>query len=727
MRDLICGVDTGGTFTDSVILGDGLFATGKAPSTPREFSAGVFASLRRSAARLGIGLDEVLDRTERLVVGTTVGTNAFLERRGARLGLITTRGFGDTLHIMRGVGRTTGLSPHDTMMLEHSRKPDPLVPKSLIRELAERTDSEGEVLVEVDPEAVATAARELVAAGCDAIAVCFLWSFKNDRNERVARAAIERSGLDVYLSCSHEIAPKLGEYERFAATAINAYIGPVTLRYVDSIRRRCEQEGYTVPPLIMQCSGGVMSGELVERQAIVTLNSGPAGGVTGSAHLARALGVPNVITADAGGTSFDVGLIRDGEILQGDKMEIGQFEFFIPAIDVHTIGAGGGSLAHVDEVRKVMSVGPQSAGAEPGPICYGRGGTRPTLSDAALVLGYLAEVTSLDTSGDDEAGAGRGVLELQAALDGIEALGARIGISGRDAAIGIVRIAESHMADLIRRAVVAAGLDPREFTVFAYGGAGPIHAAGFARDLNVRSVVIPMGDTASVWSAYGVAISDVKHVREYASVFSEPFDLAAIGRIFEDLVARAEAAFERERVDLDEVAFRYELGIRYSMQLNEVYVEVDGPRLDPDAMAATIERFERKYAQIFGAEAGFRDAGVELVDFRVTATAESAAPPPVEREVTTPLREAERAARRVYFVGAGVDDYVESAVYDGAALPTDVTIAGPAIVELAGTSVVVPPDYAVLRDRTGSLVLTMRERAGAARDAGAREAVGGTA
>ena len=246
--------------------------------------------------------------------------------------------------------------------------------------------------------AVEAAADDLVKNGVTAIAICFLWSFRNSQNERRARDVIAQRHPGLYICCSHEVAPKVGEYERFTATVINAYIGPVTRRYVKSISKRCRKEGLEAPPLIMECNGGVMSSELIGDRALVTLNSGPAGGVTASATLAKAMGVRNVITSDVGGTSFDVGIIRDGSILQTDKVEIGQYEFYSAAIDVRTIGAGGGSLARLDRGRRVISVGPESAGANPGPICYGRGGTQPTLTDAALHVGYVSAVSSLDTT-----------------------------------------------------------------------------------------------------------------------------------------------------------------------------------------------------------------------------------------------------------------------------------------------------------------------------------------
>jgi N-methylhydantoinase A len=702
-KDLVCGVDTGGTFTDCAILtADGTVVPAKASSTPDNFAVGVFDSVGRAAAALNLSVGEVLSRTSRFVVGTTVGTNAFLERKGAKVGIITTRGFEDTLFIMKGTGRSKGIAPRDIMRLEIAQKPAPLVPKRMIRGVLERVDGDGDILIPVDIDAVNAAADELVAAGAESIAILFLWAFRNPENERRARDAIAARHPGVYLSCSHEIASKIGEYERFTATVVNAYIGPVTIRYVDSIARRCREEGFATPPLIMQCNGGVMSSELVGRQAVVTLNSGPAGGVTASATLADTLGVRNVITADVGGTSFDVGIVRDGAMLQADKVIVGQYEFFSPAIEILTIGAGGGSLARLDRARRVITVGPESAGANPGPICYGRGGVEPTLTDAALQVGYVSAVTSLTGK------SGGSPLDRTRSEAAISALGAQLGMDTTATAAGIIRIAEASMADLVQRAVVAAGVDPREFTLFAFGGAGPIHAAGFARELGVKSIVIPYGDVASVWSAYGVATGDIMHVHEYAHVFGEPFDTAAVSKIFADLTARANAAFNLEHVDAARIEFRYEIGLRYKTQLNEVYVDVDvddAARLAPEDLAAAVSRFETRYAAVFGAEAGFREAGVELVDFRATARVR------VEkiagRDVTgqPARRDALRGSRDVVFVGSGQPGPVRTDVYDGQRFPTDSLLSGPALIELSGTTVVVPPDYSVMRDRHGNFIL----------------------
>lgn len=702
-KDFVCGVDTGGTFTDCVIVcNDGAIVPAKASSTPDNFSLGVFESLRRAAESLNLSVNQVLSRTSRFVVGTTVATNAFLERKGAKVGIITTRGFEDTLYIMKGTGRSKGIAPRDIMRLEIAQKPLPLVPKRMICGVLERTDGDGDILIPVDLDAVCAAADELVQAGAESIAILFLWSFRNPENERKAHATIAARHPSIYISSSHEIAPKIGEYERFTATVVNAYVGPVTTRYVNSIAKQCRLAGFEPPPLIMECNGGVMSTQLVGRRAVVTLNSGPAGGVTASATLASTMRLRNIITADVGGTSFDVGIIREGSIIQTDKVEIGQYEFFSPAIDILTIGAGGGSLARLDRARRVITVGPESAGANPGPICYGRGGAEPTLTDAALQVGYVSAVTSLNDKHESS------VLERDRSQAAIAELGLELGLDVVSTAAGIVRIAESNMADLVQRAVVAAGVDPRDFALFAFGGAGPIHAAGFARELGVGSIIIPYGDAASVWSAYGVATGDIMHVYEYAHVFGEPVDTGAISSIFAELTARADAAFSVERTDPSSIEYRYEIGLRYKTQLNEVYVDFDSA-LEPNekAIANTVRRFEDRYAAVFGAEAGFREAGVEIVDFRVTARA------PAEKKSVPAVRsggtraEARNATRPVFFVGSGQDRYIETDVYDGHKFPTDQPLVGPALIELSGTTVVVPPDYSVQRDRHGNFILNL--------------------
>ncbi len=699
--EFIVGIDTGGTFTDCVVIegSSGQVLTSKALSTPEDFAVGLFESLDRAAGEVGLSAGELLRHTSQMVVGTTVGTNSFLERKGATTGMLTTRGFRDTLSIMRGIGRVIGRPPEEALLLETTDKPEPLVPKRLIREIDERVDSEGEVLVAPERATVMADVGELIAAGVDAISVCFLWAFKEPANEAAVRDWIREEHPDVYVSCSHEVAPKIGEFERFAGTTINAYVGPKTKRYLEHIAGALRDKGYDQKLLVMGCDGGVRSARVAAEEAIITLNSGPAGGVTGSAALAAHLGMDNVVTADVGGTSFDVGLIKDGHIQSGDKTVLGQYEFFIPAIDVQVIGAGGGSIAWIDERRGTLSVGPESAGADPGPVCYGRGGARPTLTDAALCLGYLSEQSFLGKGGR---------LDADAARAALGELGARVDLSWEETAAGIVRIAESHMSDLARRMLVTGGHDPRDFALFAYGGAGPVHAAGFARDLDLASIVIPAGNSASVWSAFGVATSDIKHVYEYASVFAEPLDAGAIRDVYAGLAHTAQSRIDEEAIGGNGTRFIYEAGLRYKGQLHEVYVGVaDGAALDEDMTSRVVDDFEAEYSRVYGAGTAFAEAGIELVDFRLTTITPVNRPrlKQVEQEARTTVK----GEREVRFVG--LDSSIRPApvtaqVYDGEALGAGAEMAGPAMIELPGTTVGVPPDYSATRHESGSYVLT---------------------
>lgn len=699
--DFILGIDTGGTFTDCVVIEreHGGVVTAKALSTPDDFAVGLFESIERAAEQISLSADDLIARTAQIVVGTTVGTNAFLERKGARTGMLVTRGFRDTLSIMRGIGRVIGRPPEEALLLETTDKPPPLVPKRLIKEVDERVDWEGEVLAPPQRDAVLAAVDELVAEGVEAVSICFLWAFKEPSNEAAVRDWIRGRHPDLYISCSHEVAPKLGEFERFAGTTINAYVGPATKRYLERIAGATRQRGYDSKLLVMGCDGGVRGSGVAADEAIITLNSGPAGGVTGSGTLARQLDIPNVITADVGGTSFDVGLIIDGQLKSGDKTILGQYEFFIPAIDVQSIGAGGGSIAHIDRRHGTLSVGPESAGADPGPVCYGRGGTHPTLTDAALYLGYLSEESFL--------GAG-GRLDVDAAGAAFGQLGQELGLDAEDTAAGVVRIAESHMSDLVRRMVVSRGHDPREFSIFAYGGAGPVHAAGFTRDLELASVVIPAGSSASVWSAYGVATSDVKHVYEYASVFGEPLDTEAIREVYAGLAETAHARLADEGIAGNGTRFLYEAGLRYKGQLHEVYVGLeDGDQLHDEAVARMVDDFERTYTRVYGEGTAFRQAGIELVDFRLTTITPTDRP--AAERVENGAANAVKGERSVRFVGLDEgtgSGRVAADVYDGDAVDSGARIDGPAMIELPGTTVVVAPDYFATRHESGSYVLT---------------------
>src|SRR3989475_7901080 len=389
-RNLLVGVDIGGTFTDCVALDrSGRVRATKSPSTPPDFAEGMLAAMRVAAERLGLSFERFCGEIAVLTHGTTVGTNALIQRKGARVGLITTQGHEDAIHIMRG---SRGVSSRDIAKVVHfpsSQKPVPIVPKRLIEGVSERVDCFGEVVVPLNESQAEDAIARLVEAGVEAIGVCFLWSFKYPQHEQRVKEMIGKIAPTLFVSCSTDIAPRWGEYERVTATALNAYIGPVMAKYLANLDEQLKKSGYRQPLQITQCGGGSISVDLAIESPLLTLDSGPVSGGTGSLYLGRLMGCPNIITTDMGGTSFDVGIIYGGQPAYSFVSHVAQGEYFLPEVDTHAIGSGGGSLARVDPAAKTLAVGPESAGADPGPGCYGKGGTIATVTDAGGVLGTL--------------------------------------------------------------------------------------------------------------------------------------------------------------------------------------------------------------------------------------------------------------------------------------------------------------------------------------------------
>src|SRR5688572_28551519 len=436
----LVGIDIGGTFTDCAIVDRaGKLLTTKVPSTPADFSQGMMDALDAGARALGVGLDDFCRDIAFLSHGTTVGTNTIIQKKGARVGLVTTRGHEDAIHIMRGSRGYGGRDIRKVVHFPETAKPVPIVPKRLIRGVSERVDCFGEIIVELNEKQAEAAIRELLAEGVQAIAICFLWSFRNSGHELKVKELVQRVAPEVFVTCSIDIAPKWGEYERVTATALNAYLGPVMSGYLQKINSSLQELGYAHGLQIAQCGGGTVPVERAGEAPLLTLDSGPVSGVTASLFLGAAMGERNIITTDMGGTSFDVSIIYDGKPAYSFISNTDQYEYFLPKVDLQAIGAGGGSLVRVQPETRTMTVGPDSAGAFPGPVCYSRGGTVPTVTDAQLVLGYLDP--------DNFAG-GRMKLDKDAATKSIAALGAQIGMSPIECAAGICRIVELQMADV---------------------------------------------------------------------------------------------------------------------------------------------------------------------------------------------------------------------------------------------------------------------------------------
>lgn len=694
MASYLCGIDIGGTFTDCVLVdGDGKVTTAKASSTPGNFAEGLMAALTAAAEKIGATPAEIAGDIGMLSHGTTVGTNAIIQKRGVKVGLITTKGHNDVIHIMRGSRGLTGQDIRLVVHIPESQKPDPIVPKRLVEGVSERVDCFGKEIVPLNEDETREAIQRLLDKDVEAIAVCFLWSFLDPAHEKRVREIIAEMAPGMFVTCSHELVPKWGEYERTAAVALNAYIGPLTTKYLSRVENDVETVGYTHPLQITQCAGGTISVEKAMEAPLLTLDSGPVSGVTGSAYLGELMGHPNIITTDMGGTSFDVGIIHQGQPAFSYRSLVHQYQYYLSKVDIQAIGAGGGSKAWIDEATGALRVGPDSAGAQPGPICYGRGGTVPTVTDADLVLGYLDP--------DNFAG-GRIKLDLPAAEKGIAELGKPLGMDTIATASGIAKIAEFQMADIIRKVTIQKGFDPRDFVLFAFGGAGPVHAGVFARELGVSKVIIPQRETASVWCAFGAAAADILHVYEKVNIMRSPFDVAGLNETLASLKAQAVADLEKDETPEELRRYRFSIDMRHKGQINEVEVDLDSEVLTEEGLPALHEEFRRRYEQLYGHGAALPGAQLEAVTFRCRASVETPKPSltPVDNLTDVIPDAAKRPSREIYWTEW--EKKAETPIYDGAELVPGNRIEGPAVLETEVTSVVLHPGETLTVDKFGN-------------------------
>ena len=655
------GVDVGGTFTDLVAVDDlGRVGFAKAASTPADPSLGVLDGLRLLGRTLGIDLGALLAETDRVVHGTTVATNALVERKGARVGLLTTEGHRDVLEMREGL-------KSDRYNLRMPA-PAPLVPRRRRLGVRERIAADGTVAVPLSRGALSAAVRSLVRDRVDAVAICYLHAYRNPRHERATRRAVARRLPRAYLSVSSEVLPQIKEFERIGTTVVNAYVGPALARYLGTLATRLRASGYRGTVLVMQSHGGVATVPDSVRLAAGAILSGPAGGIAGSRYAARLLGARDLITFDMGGTSTDIALLEAGEPpLSGDKTIDGH-RVGLPSLDIHTLGAGGGSIAAVDAAG-LLRVGPQSAGAHPGPACYAQGGTAATVTDANVVLGYLDPANFLG---------GRTRLDACAAERAVARIGAELGCAAVVAAEGIQTLVNTAMAEGIRIVSVRRGVDPRRFAVLAFGGAAGLHATQVARMLEINRVVVPRA--AAVLSAWGMLATDLRyelvqtHVGEIGRVGA-----AGIRRLFARM--EADGRLRLGRSVGGPVVVRRSLDMRYGEQIFEIGVSLDGLDLDgPNIVAQIVERFQRRHEALYTYSAPDQD--VVLVNARVAVVGELPVAP-AEPE-SAPARGAPPApgVRRVYLGG-----WLEVPVYRWEALGAGFKTPGPAIFEAPTTTV----------------------------------------
>ena len=648
------GVDVGGTFTDVVGVVEGRVVTAKVPSSPEQ-SEGVLAGIER--------LDIDASDIEAFAHGTTVATNALLERKGARTALITTEGFRDVVEI----GRQNRASLYDLT----ASRPPPLVAREHRFTVAERCGPDG-VIESLNEDSLEKALNQLEDAEADAVAVCLLFGYLHPEHEQAVAAAVRRRFPQLHVSVSHEVLAEFREFERFSTTLADAYLAPRLASYLENLARRCDRAD--VPrPVVMQSSGGVMDLERAMTSAAACVLSGPAAGVIGASHVAGLSGFPDVLTFDMGGTSTDVAPIIEGRAERTTEGAIGGVPIKLPMVDVHTVGAGGGSIAWIDN-GGALRAGPQSAGAHPGPACYGKGGTEPTVSDANLVLGYLADGASLG---------GEITLDKDRALKAIGSIIERLGLDPVDAAQGIVRVANAEMVRALRVVSVERGLDPREFALVAFGGAGPLHACALAEELDMPTVLIPQA--GGVLSALGLALSEMR--ADYVNPLlasTDQLDAARFEDAFETMRVRAEKELGAD------ASFEQSADLRYVGQSFELTV----PAEDPQNMTAA---FHDAHNRRFGYR--MDEESVETISVRLTVTRPIDLPDlsdPSEGQDTT------ARARSANFDG----EWIETPVLQRDTIGAGTKVEGPCIIEFAEATAVIRPGWAGSVDEVGTVVVS---------------------
>jgi len=653
------GIDVGGTFTDVVAIDQsGRVTLAKAPSTPQDQSIGVIDGLTRLAERLGLSLTALLKEAERVVHGTTVATNALLERKGARVGLLTTEGHRDVLEMREG------LKP-DRYNLRLAPA-EPLVPRYLRLGVRERIDAHDSVRIPLNRASLNKAIAVLKAEKVDSVAVCYLHSYRDPAHERATRDALAKALPDVYVSLSSEVLPQIKEYERVSTTVVNAYVGPILERYLTRLADRLKEAGYPGTLLIILSHGGVAPVAEAVRLAAGTVLSGPAGGVGGGRHSARMMDVQNLIPFDMGGTSSDISMIVDGEPTLSADRAVANERVAMPSLDIVTLGAGGGSIGRVDG-GGVLHVGPQSAGAVPGPACYGQGGTEPTVTDANLALGYLDANNFLG---------GRQQLDLDASKAAIDRVAQALGVEGIAAAAGIHQVVNTNMAEGIRLISVRRGVDPRRFALLSFGGAAGLHVTDLARQLEIKRVIAPR--VASVLSAWGMLASDLRFEISRTHVG----DMGALGAdTLRDLYGEMEAEGRTRLAEWFDgpVRLRRLADMRYGEQVFEIDVSLDTVDWDADdLMQQVADRFHARHEELF--TYSLKDQEVVLVNARV-AVVGVLPETPDEEPISSGSDAAPIAHRRIYLGG-----WVEVPIYDLDILPAGQTINGPAVIESETTT-----------------------------------------
>jgi N-methylhydantoinase A len=671
----LIGVDVGGTNTDLVFVDTeaGELRVAKVPSTPSNQADG----LMHGIDILGTSLEGV----ELLIHGTTVATNAVIERKGARCGLITTKGFRDVLEMGRRDRRQVyGL--HGDF--------EPLIDRVDRREVEERVSAQGELLSPLDPDEVKTVAKSLAEDGCEALVISFIHAYANTENEEAAAKAAREVWPNDFVVTSSEVLPVVREFERTSTATVSGYVQPLISRYLSRLSERLNAGGYDKDFLVVQLNGGVMTSSVAARLASNTILSGPAAGVTAGAAIATDMEIANVVCCDMGGTSFDACIIRDGQpVIANEKYLDFRIVLSLPMLDVDAIGAGGGSIARIDS-SGIIEVGPQSAGADPGPACAGRGGKNPTVTDASLVLGYL---DPLEAIGRDE-GVGMDVDLARVAIQ--EVIAGPLGLTVEDAAEAILTVTGSKMAGHVRRNLLGKGLDPREFSVIAFGGAGPVHVNRITREVGFKSAIVPA--YPGLTSALGCVLGRLRH--DFLRTVNVPLntlDPIALDKIFAEEVQKGRTLLETEGVPKDEIEATLGADMCYAGQAYVIQVTFPNDEaLTKDSIKSAFDAaYHQRFANLLP------HAEVKIISTRVTVASTEDVPSVADLTSTTATAEPRPMTTRTYFGGA----WIEAAKYRRADLPTGYRIDGPALLTQADSTTLIEPEFSATVHPTGNLLI----------------------
>lgn len=694
----IFGVDTGGTCTDCVVIDEmGRLTVSKVLSTPSDFTEGVMNAIQVAAEKLGVGLSTFLGSTRLFLHSTTVAENAVVDGTLAKAGLLANRGFEEILFMTRGAhGRTAGLSKEEKKNPTRTDKPQPLIPTFMIKGIKERIDYKGQVMVIPDEAEIERAIEELLGNGTEAIGVCFLWSFQNPDNESKVKRLVQKLHPELFFSASNEIAPTLGEYERTSTVALNICLGPLVSRYLTKLENTLKENGFRGIMLVMQAYGGLLTSESASTRPVGMVESGPVSGLVGSKAMGHVLGYNNIIAVDMGGTTFKAGAIREGLIEYQREQTVLRYHYVLPKMDIVSIGLAGGSIVSVDPRTNVPRIGPKSAGAYPGPVCYGFGSDNPTITDIDLLLGYLNPKYFLE---------GRAELDSERARQVFKSkIADRLGMGVLEAASSLYRLANSLIYDMLHKTTVEKGLDPRGYVLFSYGGTAGMHLGPVAQELGVKKVIVPY--TASVQGAYGLISADVVHEEQITHPLRVPAAVDEVNHVFEMLEDKTMEQLRTEGFKDEEMMVHLALDMRYRRQIHLVTIPIRAKvPVTANDLEQTYDDYEKMYEERYGKGSAYREAGMEIVSFRARACGALRKPKLTVEHFAGPNPEAAFVEyREAYF--SAVLCTKNAKCYDFEKMLPGYEVRGPSIIWTPITTIVINPGQKAAIDQYRNIVLT---------------------